>query len=177
MNKEEFNSLIATLLEANRPTKSIAWLEAALVCKPRDPQLQADLARAYLFDYQIPEAIAQARKAYEMHPDHLATRYWLAQISALCGNYDEATAIITTFLLNDPNEDLFLGALGIAHGLAGYKAAARAVLKRIEDRSQDKMPYIQAQVLASLGDLDAAVDALEVAYDACNYSVLNLSVA
>ena len=91
-------------------------------------------------------------------------------------SHAEAIEVGERFLSEMPNEPLFLSALGIAYAKAGREADARAVLKLMQDSSvlQDKNPYLQAQVLAQLGDLDAAIDSLELASEDGNFSVVNL---
>ena len=68
--------------------------------------------------------------------------------------------------------------LGIGYAKAGRKAEARAVLKRMQDEAnrKGKLPYMQAQVLTHLGDVKAAIDALETAVDDGNYNVVNINV-
>lgn len=136
------------------------------------------MARAYLYADRLPEAVAQARKAYALSPGHLAARYWLVQSLALSGAHDEAIEFCAGFLNDEPKEKLFLGALSIACAKAGRETDARAALKRMQDApaSQTRNPYLLAQVLAQLGDFDAAIDALERASDDGNYSVVNLGI-
>ncbi len=178
MNQETFIHVIAALSATGRPSKSVLALQLALERKPRNVRLQADLARAYLYADRVPDAIAQARKAYALSPSHLAARYWLLQSLALTGAHDEAIEIAESFLIDMPNEPLFLGALGIAYAKAGRETDARAALKLMQSAptSQDRNPYQQAQVLAQLGDVDAAIDSLELASDDGNYSVVNLGI-
>ncbi len=178
MNHENFIQVVAALSASGRPSKNIVSIQRELERKPRDVGAQADLARAYFYADRLPEAVAQARKAYALDPSHLAARCWLVHILALSGAHDEAIEVGQGFLSGAPGETLFLAVLGISYAKAGREADARAVLKRMQDAAnrQGKLPYMQAQVLAHLGDVEAAIDAFETAVDDGNYNVVNLNV-
>ena len=178
MHHKTFIGVIAALSASGRPSKSIVSIQRELERKPRDVGAQADLARAYFYADRLPEAVVQARRAYAIEPSHLAARCWLVHILALSGGHDEAIELGENFLRGAPGEPLFLAVLGISYAKAGREADARAVLKRMQDAAnwQDKLPYMQAQVLAHMGDVEAAIDALETAVDDGNYNVVNLNV-
>ena len=57
----------------------------------------------------------------------------------------------------------WLGQLGEAYGLAGRTDDARAVLRRLEERSAKSFvsPYTLAYVYTGLGEADRAIDLLE----------------
>ena len=178
MNHENFIQVVAALSASGRPSKSIDSIQRELEREPRDVGAQADLARAFLYADRLSEAVVQARKAYAIEPSHLAARCWLVRILALSGYHDEAIELGENFLRGAPAEPLFLAVLGISYAKARREADARAVLKRMQDAAnrQDKLPYMQAQVLAHLGDVELAVDALEAAVANGNYNVVNLNV-
>ena len=108
MNHENFIQAVAALNASGRPSKSIGSIQLALERKPRDVGAQADLARAYFYANRLPEALAQARKAYLINPSHLAARCWLIHILALSGAHDEAIELSQNLLSGAPGETLFL---------------------------------------------------------------------
>jgi tetratricopeptide (TPR) repeat protein len=128
---------------------------------------------------QYPHAIEQARATLEMHPSSLQAHYVLGLATSMMGRPDVAVAVLERAVGISP---VALSSAYLAHACAkaGDTGRARAVLRQLlalppEDLVSSK-PLIV--VFAALGEMDAAFDCLERAFDARDAVLLSiLSVA
>lgn len=109
------------------------------------------------------EAIVGARNAVELDPAHDRTRATLGWAYFLSGRRDEGLAELERAVALSPGNSLWLAQLGEAHAMAGNTAAARDVLRTLEERATHAYvsPYHFAYVYTGLGDAERAIDWLE----------------
>jgi Flp pilus assembly protein TadD len=83
------------------------------------------------------------------------------------GRHADGVAELERAVALDPGNTLFLAQLGQALADVGRVADARAVLRQLEQLAtqRDVSPYHLAYVYVGLGEQDAALDALERAFD------------
>ena len=122
-----------------------------------------DLVTALLRAQRYDEAITRGEEAVELHPSDdraLATLGWAYFLS---GRQQDGIAELQRAVAASPENTMWLGQLGQAHALVGDVAAARGILKQLEDRAKTGYvsPYHFAYVHVGLGDNERALDWLE----------------
>jgi tetratricopeptide (TPR) repeat protein len=108
------------------------------------------------------EALTAARRLAELYPDSAGTWYVLGRVHLAAGHYREAIDWFEKAAGEGPGSEL-LGLLGRAYALAGDRARAQELLRKLEDRvrSSDTDPYFLAWIHAGLDQTDQALDRLE----------------
>jgi Flp pilus assembly protein TadD len=111
------------------------------------------------------EAAAAARTVVIADPNAQNARMVLGQALFYLGSRAEGVAEVRRASESDPGNPFPLGWLGHLSGLAGQRAQARDVLRRLEElrRKQYVQPYLFAIVHIGLGEKERALDLLEQA--------------
>ena len=132
----------------------------AIRLDPINPYLRnADaIAAYYAGDYARAEN--SARAALDIDEKIGTVWYRLALAKILSGAPSSALSAIA----NESNKDLKLTAEALAYANLGQPDAARAQLAALRDAYGEGSAFQQAQILAQLGDLDAAMETLNTAY-------------
>jgi TolB-like protein len=115
-------------------------------------------------DFDWTGAERDYRRALELAPGSAVARYNYANFLGAVGRHDEAIAMYLSRKVSRPETNF---ALGLAYGLAGRKAEARKVLESLLEKrkSQFVPPTCIAIVYAGLGEMDAAFEWLDHAYE------------
>jgi tetratricopeptide (TPR) repeat protein len=126
-----------------------------------------DAATTLLRAGRYEEALRLLNRIIEIEPDFAfpyATRGWALLLS---GKPEEGIASLEQALRLAPDSTMFLAQLGQAYARVGRTEDARAVLRRLEDRSRLEYvsPYHLAYVYAGLREDERAMDWLERAYE------------
>ncbi len=154
------------LAASGRTTEALALLNRARDVMPNAPGLNGFFAMACVYGRQYERARAESAAVIEFHPTY-AQAYWVHGM-ALEGLGDEAGAIesFETGLRVTDRSSLLLAQLGRAHARAGNKARAREILAELDARGEagGAARVVSAEILAALGDHDAAIDRLYVEY-------------
>lgn len=155
------------LAAQERHDESIAARRRALELDPLTAVLSSDLATALLRAGRYDEALEEARRLTELEPDWPAGHATLGWAYVKKGMVDEGLAELEKAVALSPGGTMFLAQLGQAYGVAGRPEKAREVLQQLEEQSRQRhvSSYHLAYVYTGLGEHDAAVDALEEAYD------------
>jgi tetratricopeptide (TPR) repeat protein len=113
---------------------------------------------------QYDQAIEQARKTLELHPNYTAMHWVLGLAYVQKSMYKEGIAEFQKILVISPEFPYAVSTLGYAHALAGNRAEAQKVLNQLS-----KQKYVQAlrvaAIDAGLGEKDEAIGWLEKAFD------------
>jgi len=142
-----------------------AEVKRALDLDPLSVIYNVDAGTVYWITGRYQEAVAQFRKAIEMDPRSYTAHWGLGQALERVG--DSAGAIAeyekSTQLDDDP---LPLGLLGAAKAKAGDRAAALAILSRLEDVTKHRYvpDYSFALIHLALGQKTEAMKWLESSY-------------
>ncbi|MFI5371305.1 MAG: protein kinase [Candidatus Eisenbacteria bacterium] len=117
--------------------------------------------------HRFDQAIIQLDRAVEQLPDFLMARYWLGLTCARMGRGADAIIQFEHGVRIGGRVPFTLAGLALGHAAAGDEAKARAILAEMESQSAHHYvaSYYVAQVLAALGERDAALAALERALD------------
>ncbi|MBI1796716.1 MAG: protein kinase [Candidatus Eisenbacteria bacterium] len=134
---------------------------------PLSAVIGASVADILYFERRYDEAIEQLRRVLELDPAFLLVHPDLGRAYAQAGDFDRAIAEFeqaATLAGGLPGSSA-----GLAHTLAvaGRRDEARAMLPALEARVRTGRmnPYAIATVLTGLGDLDAALDWMERAFE------------
>ena len=124
-----------------------------------------ELAAVLMYARQFDLALEQARKTYDLDPNHVSGRSWLCNTLNLKGMHAESIAISEKAPQLQPST---LAALSYAYARSGRRQEAEGMLKQWKELEKTNYVanYWMAITYAALGDKDAAFAALEKAYQA-----------
>ena len=130
------------------------------------------------FDRRPVEALPYYRGVLEVEPDHLMARWFLGEALVEIGQHAAARQELETALDLSGRSSRLLGYLGYAHGRAGRRGEAEALLAELAARRAKRyVPrYFSALVLAGLGESGLALDELETAWQERDSMLRDLSV-
>jgi tetratricopeptide (TPR) repeat protein len=128
-----------------------------------------------MYARQFDAALEQAKKTYELDPNHIGGRSWLCHTLNAKGMYAESLLIAEKSLQSDSP---MLAQAGYAYAKSGQRQKAEEIIKRWKEGEKTKyvMSYWIAVVYAALGDKDAAFAELEKAYQARDWFLQRLNV-
>jgi TolB-like protein/Tfp pilus assembly protein PilF len=160
--------MYASLLAAvGRPEESTRETRLALELDPFSLPIRVEAAyNAYMAD-DCERALEEALRTLELEPDFAPAQSILGQIYAQLGRYEEAIAVIEKARILTREHPATLA--GLAHVLAGAgrMEEARALADRLTEfsRQQHISPFWLALAYVGIGEKEAALDALEKAYE------------
>ena len=163
-------SAVARYIYANflgavgRHDEAIEQIRIAEQLDPLSEQIGVYRGQRYGRARRYDEAVQQQRKVLSVYPDSVFAKWALANALTSMKRYDEAIAMYLSRKVSRPETNF---ALGLAYGLAGRKAEARKVLESLLEKrkSQFVPPTCIAIVYAGLGEMDAAFEWLDRAYE------------
>jgi TolB-like protein/Flp pilus assembly protein TadD len=166
------------LIPAGRTGEAIREIKRALELEPLSIAMNANLAGAYMYARQNDLALEQARKTFDLGPNHITARVWLANVYESLGMYSEAIALSEESLKNHQSDQYFLLYTGYAYAKTGRPEKAEEAIKRLRDieKTEPVDPYSFAVVYVGLGDKDKAFVELEKSFSERGYYVPLLSV-
>jgi serine/threonine-protein kinase len=129
----------------------------------------------YARDYQ--QSIVKLRRLMALEPNFYATHAHLGIALLQLHQFDEALAEFGAARRLD-DAAWISGWLGHAYGVAGRRKQARRVLAELVERSKRDyvLPYARAIIHTGLGDVDAAMDTLDEAYEKRDEQLVMLAV-
>jgi eukaryotic-like serine/threonine-protein kinase len=130
---------------------------------PLSPAIELSLGVLHSFRGDPERAAGVYRRVLERYPGFGPAHYFLGLSLSELKRHDEAIRSLTLARTLTGDSSEVESALGLAHGRAGDFDAARSSLERLTARSGARYvsPVLLAQVHLGLGDLAAAVSALE----------------
>lgn len=141
-----------------RQDESLAMRRRAHELDPLNVQINVDLAAALHKNEQYDEALTQIARALELDPQFRDAHHTLGLFHLDRGRYTDAIAAF--------DKAAQLASLGHAYAVAGDRARARVLLRRLEQESARRYvaPVDFAVIYAGLGDNDRAFEWLERAF-------------
>ncbi len=149
------------LLQAmGRTGESIREIKTAVELEPLSLIMNANLAGAYMFDGQNEVALDLAKKTFDLDPNFISGRFWLAY--AYCANkkYGETIELVDGAPRDQTSQRLLSRFLGHAYAKSGRRREAESILSTFESDVAFQ-GYSEAVIYAALGDRDKAFGALE----------------
>ena len=120
--------------------------------------MNANLARAYLYTGQIDQGFEQAKKAHDLEPDFTIGQLVLGMAYCRKGLYDDAIRLSEDSLKKDPANQQMLRIRGYAYARSGRRREAEEAINRFREIS--KGGYIihsfVAGIYGALGEKDKA---------------------
>jgi len=146
-----------------RHDEAIAEMKIAMEKEPLYLIQGANFAAVLMYARRFDEAVAQAKKTYDLDPNFVGGINWLCHTYNLKGMYAESLAISEKSLDSDKP---FLANAGYAYAKIGQREKALAVIERWKEgeKKQYVINYWVAITYAALGDKDGAFAELEKAY-------------
>ena len=166
------------LAPVGRLDEALAEIKRGSDAEPLDINMGSTLAWAYYITGQSDRALEQARKTYDLEPNHPLGRWILAQIDSVTGNQNEAISIAEAWLHADPLNQFALREAGIAYAKAGRRDKAEEIIRRLRDVA--KTQYVPtgryAAIYAALGDKDKAFEELIKAFEERDWELFRFNV-
>jgi len=142
-----------------RDGEAVTAMKRALRLDPLNPLIYRAAGSVEFAARRYAESIPPLRKALEMNPKMGRAHASIGDALLMLGKVAEARVEYGL----EPAMDFNLAGIAIAEHRLGDVTAARAAFDRLRTELGDRALYQQAQVLAQLGDRDAAIAALEQA--------------
>ena len=125
INHDELKQdLAGALLSLHRYGEGIAILKELIATAPATPQLETNLAIAYLESGKLDEAHATAERVAARFPWYAPARHTLGQLAFARGDYGEAKRDFAQALALDPDSAVSLSSLAVTEEKLGDRAAA-----------------------------------------------------
>ncbi len=161
-----------------RSVEGIREFKRSLELDPLSIPDAANLAGAYLNSGQNELALEQAKKTYDLAPDHPTIRYWLGAVYIVNGMNAEAITLGESVLKTDPANQDALFITGYAYAKSGRQREAEEVLRKFKaiEQTQYVLPYYLAGIYTALGDKDKAFAELERSFEARDSELVRLKV-
>ena len=154
-----------------------AEIKRGLDSEPLDLNMGATLAWVYLALGQRGKALEQARKTYDLEPNHPIGRWIMCQTYAENGMYDQSIAIAEQWLQTDPTNQFALRDAGVAYAKAGRRDKAEEMIRRF--REIGKTQYVPAcrvaAIYVALGEKDRAYEELEKAFETRDWELYRMN--
>jgi serine/threonine-protein kinase len=128
---------------------------------------RADFANALLRAGRLDEGLTAARSAVALDPHYDRAHATLGWACLLKGMVAEGIAELERAASLTGSSTVWPAQLGQAYAMAGQTEKAREVLRQLQERARHGYfaPYHMVYVYTGLGELDAAMDWLERAYE------------
>jgi serine/threonine protein kinase/Flp pilus assembly protein TadD len=139
--------------------------------EPLSPNVYVNVAWTYFAERRFDEAEKEIRRGLALDPDALYPLWACGLTLRMQGRHEESIAMLEKAVsITERAQTWYLGHLGWSYGAAGRRAEAQQILDELRDRSSREYvaPFHVAFVHIGLGELDAAVAALELACEQRN---------
>ena len=159
--------------------QAIEVAKQAVRLDPLSPGAHNELGMALWFAGQHDAALTKYKEALQLDPDFFQTQWALSDYYLLAHEYDEALPFLENLIQDyESLAPVMIGLVGGMYARAGRTADALEILSHLLRRTETE--YIQGSALAylyaGLGDNDAALDWLEVAYEQRDITLIVLKV-
>lgn len=161
-----------------RHEEAIESLKRALELDPLSSALNADLSWRFFLAKKYDEAIRQARLTIELDPDFLPAHDNLKWALIMAGREQEACDAFLKVVELEGHSTKTVSALGQICSQDGLEGVLRDALSEPDERARrpQESPYDIAIDYAALGDVQAALDWLEKAFEERETDMLSLGV-
>lgn len=154
------------LTASGRIQEALAVFDRSRDVTPHTPGLSTFYAMACVYGRLFVRARDEVAAVLDTQPE-FAQAHWVHGMALEgLGRPDDAMSAFETGMSLTNGSSLMLSQLGRACALAGHEARARNILDQLDARGETAGPaaYFRAEIHATLGDADAAIAQLHVAY-------------
>ena len=154
------------LVAMGRFDDALAEGRAAIELDPLSVSIRRSMGWLQYYARDFDGALENLRRALAMNPTSEETHRLLGLVYAQQELYDEAAASFREAVVNSESDMLSYAGLGQVAALRGRTDEARAVIRELEERQRTRYvsPVALAMIQLGLGEVDAAFDLLEQAY-------------
>jgi TolB-like protein/Tfp pilus assembly protein PilF len=151
------------LIAVGRHDEAIAEVKRALEIEPLDLNMQANLARVYLWGGHPDLALEQAKKAHDLEPSFGIGRLVLGFVYNAKAMYQDTIRLSDASLQTDPNNQHMLLIRGYAYAKSGRRREAEEVVRKFREieKSQYVIHGFIAAILGAMGDKEKAFAELD----------------
>jgi Flp pilus assembly protein TadD len=162
-----FDACGLMLSAQERFDEALAMQRRARELDPLSAVATSDLTTTLIRAGRYDEAAGEARRLTEMDPAFPLAHSTLGWALVKKGESAEGLRELEQAVSLSPGNTLFLAQLGEAYALTGDTSRAREVLARLHGMAETRFvtPYHFAYVYTGLGELEKAIDLLEVAVE------------
>ncbi|MCC6329465.1 MAG: hypothetical protein IT174_13195 [Acidobacteria bacterium] len=166
------------LIPVGRIEEGINEMNQGLNAESLDVNMGVSVAWGYLVNGQNDKALEQARKTFDLEPNHPLSRWMLCQALTMVERYDEAVSISEKWLRDEPNNQFAIRDAGFAYAKAGRRDKAEQMIDRFRElaKSQYVPSYRIAAIYAALDEKDKAFAELEKAFEAKDWELYRLKI-
>jgi TolB-like protein/DNA-binding winged helix-turn-helix (wHTH) protein/Tfp pilus assembly protein PilF len=167
----------AYLAAVGKQQEALDEMRQARRLDPLSMVYHAEMTRTLYYGRQYEQAVEWARQAEQLDSEFARTHFWLGRVYAQMGKYSEA---ITEAGRSSPSPESTLSLTEMAHATAkaGKSDEARALLRKLEERS--KRGYVPAYdfavVYVALGEKEVALQWLQKAYEEHDWALIVVAV-
>jgi serine/threonine protein kinase/tetratricopeptide (TPR) repeat protein len=151
-----------------RHDEAIAEMKRAMELEPLAVQQGSNYAAVLLYARRFDEAVEQARRTYDLDPNHIGAQHWLCHSLNARGLSSEAVLVGEATRRSRQTDAITSldACLGTAYAKSGKREKALEILAQIEQARKSKyvMSYWVAIIHTALGNKDAAFAELERAF-------------
>ena len=161
-----------------RPDVGVALLEKALELDPLSLLLNTDLGWSYLFTRQFDKTLEQGMKTLEIDPNFAMAHLVIGMAYEQKQIHKKAINEMRKALKLSNESPRIMGWLGFSYARSGDRIQAQQIIEKLKKRSKKRHvdPYNIAVVQAGLGNIEAAFESLEKAYDERSGQLIFLGV-
>ncbi len=141
--------------------EAIDLMQRSVALNPVAPLGHINLGIMYYYAHRLDDAAEAAQIALSLNPDAIIPRYVLGLVLLAQGNEPKALAMIE----QETSDPFRLHGLSIVHHALGNAGASDAALQDLIECCSAEAAYQLAGTYAYRGDIDAAFEWLEQAYD------------
>src|SRR5829696_2473767 len=154
------------LMAMGRFDEALSEGRIAVDLDPASVSIRRSLGWLQYYSGQHGAALESLRRALTMNPTAEETHRLLGLVYMQQGRYDEAADSFREAVANSNNATLAFAGLGHVAALRGDPLEARKVLKELQTRARTQYvsPLALVGLQVTLGDIDAAFEGLERAY-------------
>jgi TolB-like protein/Flp pilus assembly protein TadD len=161
---------------AGRLDESMEMIQTAVKLDPLSRAYNNCVAWRYSALGQVERAIEQRKKTLELDPGYVEAFYGLAEDYLRMSMYSEAITTLERSITLAGRKPHLLTLLGRAYALSGRKDEAEILLRELQERATSEyvLSTFFAELYASLGNVDEALEWLEKARRERNWGMLFL---
>ncbi len=166
------------LIPVGRIDEGINEMNQGLNAESLDVNMGVSVAWGYLVNGQNEKALEQARKTFDLEPNHPLSRWMLCQALTMTERYDEALSISEKWLQEEPNNQFAIRDAGFAYAKAGRRDKAEQMIDRFREltKTQYVPSYRVAAIYGAIGEKDKAFAELEKAFEAKDWELFRLKI-
>jgi serine/threonine-protein kinase len=155
------------LMTMGQHQEAIARMQNSQQLDPLSLIISVAIGWTLYMDRRYDAAIHQIRRTFELDPNYPVASWVLGLVLRRMGRYEQAVEEGEKSVLRSGGSPLMRAALAQTLGAAGKKAEAVRILDALTSEAKQKYvaPYYFAGMYVGLGQLDRALDCLEISFN------------